>query len=427
MMNLGTGKTLILTSLVLVAAPFSRAAEYRIDESLSYIEVVPSTPGDANGDPTLTEGTFFADVGAVVDEASILGTSQPLKGFPFFLDTVFATVGPAPKPLTSLRTSLSGDLQLTRSNDSFVFEPGSLLDALPNPHGPFAPQLAGEDNFGASAVGPKNYPLSGLSALVGKIAVRDVRATIVAGSLTPGSPANASPWDVLLTGGFLDYAFDPNVLALLDLDPALANGTFELIDLASASPNESNDLIVQGADGTLTVPFEVNFSFVLLDTRINPNDPPLPNDSQLALRGVIVASPVGRPGDYNGDGVVDAADYTVWRDGPADPPGYGVWRDNYGAGAAGAVAVPEPTSMVLAMLMAGFAAGRRRRESDKAGEAHGCLPPRPLIEVNVHQSGHHFLVVGSSFDAASDQFLYWSPRYWPAEFQTLTAYSTPLL
>lgn len=40
------------------------------------------------------------------------------------------------------------------------------------------------------------------------------------------------------------------------------------------------------------------------------------------------------PGDYNNDGVTDAADYTVWRDGnspDSTQAGYELWRDNYGA------------------------------------------------------------------------------------------------
>lgn len=40
-------------------------------------------------------------------------------------------------------------------------------------------------------------------------------------------------------------------------------------------------------------------------------------------------------GDYNGNGVVDAADYTLWRDNPAgfggSPDGYNTWRANYGS------------------------------------------------------------------------------------------------
>lgn len=78
-------------------------------------------------------------------------------------------------------------------------------------------------------------------------------------------------------------------------------------------------------------------------------------------------------GDYNGDGAVDAADYTVWRDnlGAPDsvlPPGstndgsgvvdngdYITWRDNYGSssatGASASNAVPEPSTAILGMLM----------------------------------------------------------------------------
>ncbi|QDT69228.1 Quinoprotein glucose dehydrogenase B precursor [Planctomycetes bacterium MalM25] len=59
-----------------------------------------------------------------------------------------------------------------------------------------------------------------------------------------------------------------------------------------------------------------------------------------------------KPGDYNRDGVVDAADYTVWRDGDSpdnSQAGYELWRDNYGAAnaAANSAAIPEPGSALL--------------------------------------------------------------------------------
>ncbi|MGL4514621.1 MAG: beta strand repeat-containing protein [Lacipirellulaceae bacterium] len=87
------------------------------------------------------------------------------------------------------------------------------------------------------------------------------------------------------------------------------------------------------------------------------------------------------PGDYNNDGVVNAADYTVWADNlgtatnlPGDPtPGavsqsdYDVWVANYGAvaaassmGMAMATSVPEPTGLVL-LALAGVAVTPRRR------------------------------------------------------------------
>ena len=77
------------------------------------------------------------------------------------------------------------------------------------------------------------------------------------------------------------------------------------------------------------------------------------------------------PGDFNLDGAVDAADYSVWRDGlgvvytAAD---YGVWRANYGATTTAAPlgghsAVPEPATTGLLVLHALFQVGLPKRQS----------------------------------------------------------------
>ncbi|QDV73887.1 hypothetical protein [Botrimarina mediterranea] len=71
-------------------------------------------------------------------------------------------------------------------------------------------------------------------------------------------------------------------------------------------------------------------------------------------------------GDYNGDGIVDAADYTVWRDGnsPDDTQaGYDLWAANYGASNASpeASSVPEPAGVLILMsILAGVMACRQR-------------------------------------------------------------------
>jgi hypothetical protein len=109
------------------------------------------------------------------------------------------------------------------------------------------------------------------------------------------------------------------------------------------------------------------------------------NATNAALRPQLLFTltpPEPLPGDYNGDGRVDAADYTVWRDtlrdfgpdlaadgdgnGQVDGGDYAVWRSNFGrvAGSAlsvGAVAVPEPGSVVLTatMVLLGTAGGGR--------------------------------------------------------------------
>jgi hypothetical protein len=83
-------------------------------------------------------------------------------------------------------------------------------------------------------------------------------------------------------------------------------------------------------------------------------------------------------GDYNGDDIVNAADYTVWRNhfGTSDTlpndmsPGmvtiddYNVWKQNFGAvlpvGAGGAAAVPEPASWLLLVAVALISLAVRR-------------------------------------------------------------------
>ncbi|MEQ8848269.1 MAG: GxGYxYP family putative glycoside hydrolase [Botrimarina sp.] len=90
---------------------------------------------------------------------------------------------------------------------------------------------------------------------------------------------------------------------------------------------------------------------------------------------------VGIAGDYNGDGVIDAADYTVWRDseGQRVTPGANadgnrdgvinqadldVWRNAYGLFEASSPAVPEPAAAALfglASLAASLRGGRASR------------------------------------------------------------------
>ena len=82
------------------------------------------------------------------------------------------------------------------------------------------------------------------------------------------------------------------------------------------------------------------------------------------------------PGDYNCNGVVDAADYTVWRDtfgsttildadgngdGTIDLADLAVWNANFGISYGPSVSVPEPGAAMLALVAAAGWFARRKQ------------------------------------------------------------------
>ncbi len=104
----------------------------------------------------------------------------------------------------------------------------------------------------------------------------------------------------------------------------------------------------------------------------------------LAVRLFVDAAVNHLPGDFNFNGVVDAADYSLWRNefgatgsNPADADGngivdngdYAIWRANFGktapppASGSALSGVPEPSSFILSCFaaMAAYFAHRRRR------------------------------------------------------------------
>ncbi|MEM9915143.1 MAG: PEP-CTERM sorting domain-containing protein [Planctomycetota bacterium] len=125
---------------------------------------------------------------------------------------------------------------------------------------------------------------------------------------------------------------------------------------------------VTGTGSTLTLTLDIaqngSFQFLAFD--------------DLEITGDLIA--VGLLGDYNGNGEVDAADYTIWADnfnsttnlaadgnddGVVDAADYTIWADNFGntiALSSGAFPVPEPSAgLILAGL--GLMAARRRRQA----------------------------------------------------------------
>jgi hypothetical protein len=76
---------------------------------------------------------------------------------------------------------------------------------------------------------------------------------------------------------------------------------------------------------------------------------------------VLTIAAAALPGDFNGNGGVDAADYVVWRKGLGTTytqNDYNIWRAHFGqtsgggAGASVNAAVPEPATLLLLMFAA---------------------------------------------------------------------------
>jgi regulation of enolase protein 1 (concanavalin A-like superfamily) len=92
----------------------------------------------------------------------------------------------------------------------------------------------------------------------------------------------------------------------------------------------------------------------------------LPNSSSSKSAYLLTPAAAVIPGDFNSDGVVDAADYVFWRKNGGDSAAYDAWRAHFGqtvgsGSAAGtAIAVPEPSTISISTLGL-FAALRIRR------------------------------------------------------------------
>jgi cytochrome c peroxidase len=185
-----------------------------------------------------------------------------------------------------------------------------------------------------------------------------------------------------------------------------ANKTWVLGDLGSIDP-------LYGPDAPdLNLVNRVDLD-ILADAWVNDLSQPAVTEAQALARGysgvfltdllaAFAAVGGGLPGDYNGDGVVDAADYTVWRDTlgqtgvglPADGNNDGaitvadfqIWRTSFGvtSGVATSTIVPEPATggamgTLAAMLLAMW---RRRVRLALAAGAVAILAgePRALAE-----------------------------------------------
>lgn len=205
------------------------------------------------------------------------------------------------------------------------------------------------------------------------------------GDLSVGGPASGEL--ALASDGSIDLSGDYNQLSNGSLEVEIA-GVGDHGSLSIGGDADLNGqlaiLLVDGFMPSLGDQFDlVTLGGSLIDTFSAFEAPSLLDGLgwQTTYEAGLVSLSVVLAGDYNRDGAVDAADYTVWRDGVdstsnlaadgnnsgvVDLADYDVWQSSFGRSAGdfsnasrvGLVPVPEPTSVLLALVAAALAATR---------------------------------------------------------------------
>jgi T5SS/PEP-CTERM-associated repeat protein len=178
----------------------------------------------------------------------------------------------------------------------------------------------------------------------------------------------ASQFDLLSIGGAAELAGTLAVSLLEGFMPS-SGDVFEIVTAVGGISGTFANTFLPALSGDLTWQVDYSSNVVLLTVEMS-----------------------GLPGDFNGDGQVDAADYVVWRVGlgtiytQAD---YDIWLAHFGESSGGSAsgaassaraAVPEPNSLVAllvaAMIGAGAAPRNRRRRLPAAWIPVQELPSR---------------------------------------------------
>lgn len=301
------------------------------------------------GTLNLTNGTIRAttiQLGSQIGVDNVTGlpaagTATPVKNFNWTTGTLENTAG-ANLSISSIPITL-----LTTASHTFNATGSNSITQAAN-----AP-ISGL-TFGITKTGTGSLVYNAANTYTGTTTVNDgtltasgAAATLGAGNVTVNAGSAA------ISAGVTNALADTAILTLLGGGTAgIADTGF--IDLG-AGINETINMLVLGA--TTQVMGTYGSSLSSATFKLN---------EYFSGTGILTVTS-GLPGDYNGDGKVNAADYVVWRKNPGGfpPNAYDTWRANFGnppgSGASlDAGAVPEPGTMLLLLsMMACFVSSRR--------------------------------------------------------------------
>ncbi len=222
----------------------------------------------------------------------------------------------------------------------------------------------------------------------------------IAGTLAPGNSAGATQVEggYIIDAGTLEIEINGHGAAGTNWDLLYVNGAVDLLGtngladgvlevILGFAPSPGDEFLILANDGadpivgtfaggsSVTALYDGNLYQLTVDYSAGDG-----NDV------VLIAATAALSGDYNLDGVVDAADYTVWRDalgatvvpcsgpdgsgdGTVDEADYAIWKAHFGEASGSGVSlaqttnVPEPASAVLLVLGCVVAGMMRHRRA----------------------------------------------------------------
>lgn len=230
------------------------------------------------------------------------------------------------------------------------------------------------------------FGLAAVRALIDNVPSSTVTLASGIGAINPfnqGGP-NQHPTAIATQGGTIDIIYVQDIAAPETVVEGVGVGGRQLIASgtflnAAMPPSFGDDDFGYTSDG--------NFL-----NRIAPSTYGAAFAWDSVSLAVINLTPQGVAGDFNDDGTVNLADYTVWRDNLGAPAGtldndphntaigaaqYNTWRSNFGDSlpnsSLSSQAVPEPSTFLLAgvvVLLVASQRGSYRRSGHKERDAH---------------------------------------------------------